>query len=71
VVLRWDGAKWARMKTPRIPGAILKGIVAVAPDDVWAVGFQYPGARSHNLVLHFNGTKWTGSMSRVPEEEPL
>jgi hypothetical protein len=58
VVLRWNGDEWARMNTPRIQDGFLKGIVALAPDDVWAVGFRQHRLRSSSLILHFDGTNW-------------
>ncbi len=69
VVYHWDGAAWSRMQTPS-PGdrAYLRGVVALAPTDVWAVGsFSRPNEyASHSLVLHFNGNAW----ERVPSPSP-
>ena len=60
VLLRWDGHEWARMDAPAPKGTILQGVVAVAPDDVWAVGFFYPpNSGSRALALHFDGTRWS------------
>lgn len=69
VVYHWDGAVWSRMQTPS-PGdrAYLRGLVVLAPTDVWAVGsFSRPDEdASHSLVLHFDGTAW----ERVPSPSP-
>jgi hypothetical protein len=37
----------------------LFGVAAIAPDDVWAVGFYSDGSGpSHTLTEHWNGTTW-------------
>ncbi len=36
----------------------LKGIAALSPDDVWAVGYHVSGAFL-NLAMHWDGTAWT------------
>jgi WD40-like Beta Propeller Repeat len=59
LVLRWDGDEWVRMDVPAVPDAILQGLEAIAPDDVWAVGFSHVESRSRRLVLHFDGTRWS------------
>lgn len=68
VVLRWDGNEWTRMATPQPGrGALLRGIVALAEDDVWAVGdYEVAGAVYRTLVLHYDGERW----SRAPAPSP-
>lgn len=56
--LSWDGSRWSLQDIPvpdlgdKIRGSSIEGAVALAPDDIWAVGgtdyadFQYP------LILH-------------------
>lgn len=54
-VLRWDGAKLAKMPTPTDQD--LWGIWGATPDDVWAVG----GAgkkEGDRTVLHWDGATW-------------
>jgi hypothetical protein len=34
------------------------GVVALAPDDAWAVGSTSSGLDSHQFLLHWDGTVW-------------
>jgi hypothetical protein len=66
----WDGHTWTSVPFPSAEDGSLSSVVAVGPDDVWAVG-DYSGgsqpARGHRpvgherlpLVGHFNGSTWT------------
>ncbi|GAA2618524.1 hypothetical protein SMC26_05125 [Actinomadura fulvescens] len=49
LIMRYDGRAWTRVPCPatRFP---LTGVVAIAPDEAWAVG--------RDRVLHWNGRKW-------------
>jgi hypothetical protein len=60
VLLHWDGQSWARI--PLGPGrGQLADIVAIGPDDVWAVG--HSGNEDFlPLTLHWDGATW----HRVP-----
>jgi hypothetical protein len=68
----WDGKTWTVVHSPS-PGAdkagadILNGVVALAPNDVWAAGTSMPGPTpppplldtpTITLIEHFNGTSW-------------
>ncbi|MEV0583135.1 hypothetical protein [Nonomuraea sp. NPDC050310] len=62
-ILRWDGRQWAPEHLPPLEFAELADIVALAEDDVWAVGaivVRRDGVRSlrEALVLHWDGTAW-------------
>ena len=58
---RWDGSTWRRVAAPN-PGRRstrvdkLSAVVAIAPDDAWAVG-EF-GRRRASLLLHWNGVRW-------------
>jgi hypothetical protein len=56
LIQHWDGTRWSLVRSPRLGRgfASLSGIVAVATDDVWAVG-SHDGA---TLIEHWNGTAW-------------
>jgi hypothetical protein len=60
VLLHWDGQAWGRI--PLGPGrGQLADVVAIAPDDVWAVG--HSGNEDFlPLTLHWDGVTW----HRVP-----
>ena len=37
---------------------VLSGISAAGPNDIWAVGHFWDGARNRTLTLHWNGRRW-------------
>lgn len=69
LVLRWNGARWKVVPSPQ-PGTgadVLTSVDAVAPDDVWAAGFQLdvgPYVR-HPLLMHWDGARW--SVTAAPD----
>jgi hypothetical protein len=62
LILHWDGRTWQTMPHPHpAPQGQLSGVVALAPDDVWAVGAQSGagGGRGDQLLtLHWDGQQW-------------
>jgi hypothetical protein len=57
LIQHWDGARWSLVPNPN-PGdgfAMLKGVVALAADDVWTVG-THDGS---TLIEHWDGSTWT------------
>lgn len=63
LVEHWDGHQWRIVATPPIPkGGQLADIVALAPDDAWAVGQQLTGGAENTsnapLVEHWDGHSW-------------
>jgi hypothetical protein len=60
ITLRWNGTSWRSVPNPLNSPAMLSGVKAVAPADVWAVGQAYTGGPSWvPVILHFNGTAWS------------
>jgi hypothetical protein len=68
MVLRWDGKKWSRSKTPNPDGTAsgdaqnLTGVSCLAPHACWAVGHfgtQTQSAGVRNEAFRWNGKKWT------------
>jgi hypothetical protein len=57
LVKHWDGTAWTDTKVPQLgtEGGYLRSVVAIAPDDAWAVGIR--GAR--NVAMHWDGKSWT------------
>jgi hypothetical protein len=62
LIERWDGTRWRRVLS--VPGQTLTGVLALARNDVWAVGTD--GARG--IVLHWNGVRWAQIPSPTPGE---
>ncbi|RSM64237.1 hypothetical protein DMB66_20220 [Actinoplanes sp. ATCC 53533] len=75
VVARWTGAGWTTVTTSGVradgaPISAINDVLAVAADDVWAVGsvaVRGPGGLSltQPWTGHWNGTGWDSSL-RVP-----
>jgi hypothetical protein len=65
---RWNGKNWTLVSTPD-PGGMamddvsqLFGIRCATSADCWAVGDQVDGGGAfHDLILHWNGAKWSAS----------
>jgi hypothetical protein len=60
VVYRWNGTGWAKIPVPAM--TYLQGVVALAPNNVWAFG---PSGTVYDDVFHWNGTKWQGYLSNT------
>jgi hypothetical protein len=77
MALHWNGSAWSVVSTPNPNGNNfneLYDVVAVAADDVWAVGYYYPGQgeAARTLTEHWNGATWSvvgspnlGTTSRI------
>lgn len=66
LAMHFDGSSWKAVKTPSIGSGAnqLNGVLALAPNDVWAVGFSTPvpppaEAATLTLIEHFDGTSWS------------
>jgi len=59
-IQHWNGSTWQNIPGPT-PGVWhnLDGIVAIAPNDVWAGGDYFDGASYQGLAMHYDGTSWT------------
>ena len=63
LTLHWDGVSWSVVPSPS-PASFfnaLFGVVAISPDDAWAVGSTSNSAsfRNRPLSMHWDGTRWT------------
>ncbi|HXM67729.1 MAG TPA: hypothetical protein VN911_13420 [Candidatus Acidoferrum sp.] len=65
LAMHWDGANWKGVATPNVGEGTnkLNAVLALAPNDVWAVGFSTPlapprSAATLTLIEHFDGTSW-------------
>jgi hypothetical protein len=66
LALHWNGTSWNEVATPSVGSGAnqVNGVLALAPNDVWAAGFSTPvpppqEAATLTLIEHFDGTKWT------------
>ena len=65
LALHWNGTTWNSAETPNVGSGAnqFNGVLALAPNDVWAVGFSTPvpppaEAATLTLIEHFDGTSW-------------
>ena len=65
LAIHWNGTNWVSKATPHVgEGANqLNAVLALAPNDAWAVGFSTPDAPPQQsatltLIEHFDGTSW-------------
>jgi hypothetical protein len=66
LAIHWDGTSWKTVATPSVGSGAnqLNGVLALAPNDAWAVGFSTPVPppkedATLTLIEHFDGTSWT------------
>jgi len=61
---RYDGRRWTTVPIPSYanPGNAISGleaVIAISPDDVWAVGAGLTTTADRALVEHWTGRRWT------------
>jgi hypothetical protein len=65
LALHFDGSTWSVVPTPNpvhggnLTQNVLTSVVAVAPNDVTAVGFTLANLTELTMVQHWDGTSWT------------
>jgi hypothetical protein len=67
---RWTGQAWQVVPSPN-PGVFyndLNGVVVLAANDVWSVGFYDVQGDWKTLAVHYDGTQW--SQVRSPSPDP-
>jgi hypothetical protein len=57
----WDGARWTVVAPPDRRRGVVEDVVAVASDDVWAVGWNRPGPVIR--VWHWDGSSWSRAVA--------
>lgn len=66
---RWNGAVWSVVASPNVGSGynFLSGVTAIAPTDVWAVGYYLTATfESRPLIQHWNGIRWSVIASPNP-----
>jgi hypothetical protein len=66
LAMHFNGSNWQFTETPNVGDGAnqLNGVLAIAPNDVWAVGFSTSvpppqSAPTLTLIEHFDGTSWS------------
>ena len=66
LAIHWNGTSWTAVATPENVGEgpnQLNAVVALTPDNAWAVGYSTPGLAGQSatltLILHWDGTTWS------------
>src|SRR4029453_16569665 len=67
LIQHFDGANWTIVPSPnRLSGTdhnqtnSLRGVAAIAPNDVWAVGYTVSDDTPYQtLTMHWNGAAWS------------
>ncbi len=59
-VYRWNGTRWKKIPLPA--GTFLAGVVALAPDNVWAYGSS---SSVFADIFHWNGSRWQYYLSEA------
>jgi hypothetical protein len=67
---RWNGQAWSVVPSPTANDGTLEGVVALASNDVWAVGSMFSTALLWHVpfALHWDGRSW--SSVAVPSPTP-
>ena len=70
LIMHWNGTRWANVAGPKLltnDNSALNGVIALASNDVFAVGYQ-PASNGAVLTLieHWDGTKWSLQSSPSP-----
>lgn len=57
MIFHWDGSSWQHVPNPAedLDQTFLVDVVALAPDDIWAVGENF----STPLFMHYDGSAWS------------
>jgi hypothetical protein len=62
LITHWNGNQWSVVPSPNVgtDNNHLKGVVALSPSDVWAVGYYFNGYGGTNILIeHWNGSIWS------------
>jgi hypothetical protein len=60
--IHFDGTTWTAFSAPMIKGdnnSFLQGVVAISPTLAWAAGNVINGAHPGQVIVQWNGTKWS------------
>jgi len=61
LTVHWNGTVWDTIPSPNVADKqnFLRGIAAVSPTDIWAVGYYHFLTQPYrSLIMHWNGSVW-------------
>ena len=72
LIEHWNGKQWSVAQSPSIgsKGGSLNKVIAVASDDVWAVGYTIHADIEKTLIEHWDGKQWSVVPSPSPSSIP-
>ncbi|MES9541679.1 hypothetical protein [Actinomadura sp. NPDC000600] len=57
----WDGRSWQTVPVHEpVPGTGFTDMLALSPTDAWATGISYRTSPATPVLMHWDGTAWTG-----------
>jgi hypothetical protein len=61
LTLHWDGSTWSMVASPNVgvDHNDLRGVAAIATEDVWAIGYYGPVGSGQTLAMHWDGQAWS------------
>jgi hypothetical protein len=69
LITHWDGVRWSLVQHPEAHGGQdFEDVLALAPDDAWAVG-RHPTAGGGPFLEHWDGTAWANVP--LPDRPPV
>lgn len=70
MAIHWDGSAWTEFDVPRISNRHheLSDVVAIASDDVWAVGdYRFIAGAFRGVTYHWDGHEWSHIPSPIED----
>lgn len=70
MAIHWDGSEWMDVEVPLVANRHhqLNDLVAIAPDDVWAVGdYRNIAGAFRGVTYHWDGGQWSHVHSPIEE----
>ena len=68
LILHWNGTRWniVRGATLGTSYNVFTRVLALAPNDVWAVGYNGTSIKFHTLAEHWDGLSWKAIPTPAP-----
>ncbi len=67
LIEHWDGTAWSEVATPPLGADTgLNGVVRIARDEAWAVGFQLVDSKKLSLAERWDGSSWSVTPTADP-----